>query len=99
MNNNEHDLMYQFKGSLMKELSKKLKKSVDITIFYKEDGNFVGVVLSVPNDNKEDTINSRLYRIYDPWDKISRNASPSMIVTPIIDQYKSYILSRYFKEN
>ena len=86
--------MYEFKGRLMKELSRKLTKKVSINIFYKEDGDFIGIILSTP-DNKEDS--SRLYRINKPWDMIQNGISIMPAVNNIVEQYRSYVLSQYFK--
>lgn len=91
---NENYMMYEFKGRLMKELSRKLTKKVSINIFYKEDGDFIGVILSTP-DAKED--NNRLYRIENPWEMITKNAPITPHVDTIVEQYRSYIISRYFK--
>ena len=94
--NNENYMMYEFKGKIMKELSRRLTKKVSINMFYKEDGDFVGIILSTP-DNKED--NSRLYKIENPWNYITNNVSVASACSYIVDQYKNYIISRYFKRD
>lgn len=93
--NNENYMMYEFKGRIMKELSRRLTKKVSINIFYKEDGDFIGIILSTP-ECKED--NNRLYRIEDPWSMITNSISIGPSIDRIVGSYKAYIVSRYFKD-
>ena len=87
------DIMYQFKGQIMKELSRNVTKNVNIDIFYKPETDFVGVVLSIPTDSSS----SKLYRIEDAWGKIRSMELVETICAPIIKDYKGFILSRYFR--
>lgn len=92
----EHEIMYEFKGRIMKELSRRLTKKVSINIFYKEAEDFIGIILSTP-DAKED--NSRLYKIDDPWTMITTNTPIGNICEKIVEQYKAFILLKYFKRD
>ena len=87
------DIMYQFKGQIMKELSRNVTKNVNIDIFYKPESDFVGVILSIPTDSSS----SKLYRIEDAWGKIKEMTLVETICAPIIKDYKGFILSRYFR--
>ena len=93
MTDNEY-MMYEFKGRIMKELSRRLTKKVSINIFYKAETDFIGVILSTP-ENSDDC--SRLYRIEDPWGKIQKNMSITADCAYIVDQYKGFICDKYFK--
>ena len=92
--NNENYMMYEFKGRVMKELSKRLTKRVNINIFYKEDGNFVGIILSIP-DCRDDS--PRLYKIEDPWKFIQNNIPVDTTCSYFVEQYKNNIMMKYFK--
>ena len=87
------DIMYQFKGQIMKELSRNVTKNVNIDIFYKPETDFVGVILSIPSDSTS----SKLYRIEDAWGKIQSMELVENICAPMIRDYKGFILSRYFR--
>ena len=93
---NSDDPMYFFKGQVMKELSKRLTKNVSIKIYYKEEGDFVGIILSAADNPSADSI--RMYRIDDPYEIIKLGESPAALCEKFTQDYKNFLIGRYFKK-